>query len=274
MGLIICVVGKPKTGKTVSACTFPKPALLLDFDKGFDSVKNTTSPNEKLVVPDWKEIQVIEFYKEQQADLSFKSYGISKGGVPSGTPEYAMGANDVIIKYNSLMKELFNKGTVTINGTEVGPFQTFIIDPLTSMFRIWKDAILHANNIAELRRGDYMTLEGVLANQFIPNLKALSDKIPFIICIDHEDFDSTEKGDVIAEYAVGPSKNLGKNLSEFFDELWRMNADEGGNYSWRTKNHFFFRGAGSRSHLPDPIKPALYSRLKEILDARGKETVK
>jgi hypothetical protein len=256
MGKVISIVGKPKTGKTVSACTFPKPAIMLDFDRGFDSAKAAKHKDGSLVVPDWDKVTVIEFYKKQQVDLSFKSNAIAKGGVPSGVPDSALGANDVIIKYNETMKLLFEK--------KIDGYQTLIIDPLTSMFRIWKEAVLSTNNIMELRRGDYLTLEGIIANQFIPNLKALSDVIPYIILIDHEDFDATEKGDIISEFPVGPSKNMGKNLSEFLDELWRMEQvnDE---YRWRTKRHGLFIGCGSRSNLPDPINPAEFKSLKGLL---------
>ena len=270
MGMVIGIVSKPKTGKTVSACTFPKPMLLEDYDRGFESVKNTRGKDGLLVVPDWKNITVIEFYKKQQAPLIFKSYASTgdKAKTIGPAPEYTKDAINVIDKYNSLMKELFDKGTITINGAEIGPFKSLVIDPATTMFRVWKDALLLVNNIAELRRGDYLALEGLLANQFIPNLKALSDIIPYIILTDHEDFDATEDGTIINEFPVGPSKNMGKNLSEFLDELWRMEVKGDGTYVWRTKNYGLFKGAGSRLDLSDPISPATFQVLDKILKER------
>lgn len=267
MGTVICIVGRPKTGKTVSACTFPKPILYLDFDRGFESVKNTKAPNGSLVVPDWEQITVIEFYKNQQTDITFASYASTgdKAKQISTPPEYAKDAINVVAKYNSLMQELHKKGTVTINGSEIGPFQSLVIDPLTAMFRLWREGILWMNKLGELRRGDYMTLEGILANMFIPNLKSLSDKVPFIVCLDHEDFDATDTGLVTAEFPVGPSKNMGKNLSEFFDNVWRMNLFGEKTYEWRTSKFGLFLGLGSRFDLPAIISPATYQELEKYL---------
>lgn len=271
MGLLINIVGKPKTGKTVSACTAPKPLLLFDFDLGFESVKNARGIDGNLIVPDWEQITVIEFYKKQAAPLVFKTWQLVKGGGVGPAPEHAKEAMPVIEKYNKMMADLSKDGCLVNNeAKKVGPFRTLVIDPTTAMYRLWKDGILYANAIPELRRGDYLTLEGVLANQFIPNLKSLNDVIPYIICLSHEDFDQSDNGTLTGEYPVGPTKNLGKNMSEFYDEVWRMEQAQDGQYSWRTRSHGLFRGAGSRHHLPDPIKPATFKELIKHL----KEEVK
>lgn len=263
--MLINIVGKPKTGKTVSAGTFPKPMLILDFDLGAKSIENAKHKDGTLVVPDYKDVSVIEFLKVQSSPLVFKSWQLVKGGASGPAPDHAKEALPVIEKYNAIMKELAVDGCATVGGIKIGPFQTIVIDPLTTMFRLWKDAILYTNGIPELRRGDYLTLEGVLANQFIPNLKALNQKVPYIICIDHEDFDQNDTGTLTGEYPVGPTKNLGKNLSEFFDEVWRMEIAQDGEYCWRTRIHGIFRGAGSRLHLQDPIKPSTFKSLESIL---------
>ena len=53
------LVGVPFSGKTVSACTWPKPLLLIDFDDGFESVKHAKNKLGQLIVPDWKEVTII-----------------------------------------------------------------------------------------------------------------------------------------------------------------------------------------------------------------------
>ncbi len=272
--MLIAIVSRPKKGKTVSSCTFPKPMLLLDIgDRGFESVKHSRGKDMNLVVPDWNDITVVELYRRSHVDLNFISFASTgdKSKTIGETPAYAEGAMEVIREYNSIMNQLFDKGTVTIDGVEKGPFKSLVIDPLSSMFRVWKSSLLQANKIGELRRGDYMALEGILADQFIPNLKVLTDRIPYIILTDHEDSDTNEDGNVISEFPVGPSKNLGRNLSGFLDNIWRMDRDSDGIYTWRTVEHGRFRGAGSRLHLPDPIKPATFKRLKEIMKERGVE---
>jgi len=274
MSNVISVVGKPKFGKTVSASTFPQPMLVLDFDAGFISALYAKGTDGKLISPDAGKAVVIEFIKDPaDADIDFSSYALIKGGATGGAPKHSAGAKDVMSMYNNIIKELSTKGTITWKATygdkykegeELGPFKTLILDPLTTFFRIWKDMILVTNNIPELRRGDYLTLEGVIGSQFIPRMKALSKKIPWIILIDHEDFDATDTGTIISEFPVGPSKNMGKNFSEFLDEVWRMEI-QGKEYVWRTKNHGYFKGCGSRHDLPDPIKPATFAELSKYL---------
>ena len=274
MGNVISIIGKPKTGKTVSSATFPKPSLVMDFDAGYISAIYAKGNDGKLVVPDAKEATVIEFIKDPlDADIDFASYQLTKGGAPAGAPKHSAGAKDVMLMYNTIIKELSTKGTITWKptygdahkeGDEIGPFKTLIIDPLTTFFRIWKDMILVTNNISELRRGDYLTLEGVIGSQFIPRMKALSKRIPWVILIDHEDSDTTDTGATISEFPGGPSKNMGKNFSEFLDEVWRMEL-QGKEYTWRTKNHGLFKGCGSRHDLPDPIKPATFAELSKYL---------
>src|SRR5208337_1495673 len=226
MRRVINIVSKPKKGKTVSAGTFPKPMAFIDFDRGFSSIQYTKGKDGKLIIPDWKEvvdmrevspgkvepitvggIKVFEFYKKAPADLTFASYllQINKKGDATAlgpAPEYTKEGPKEIGRYNTLMKELYAE--------KYGHFETLVIDNLTAMFRIWRDCSLATNNIPELRRGDYLSLEGVLVNMFIPSLKALNDIIPWIICISHEDYDSNTDGAVINEYPVGPTKALGR----------------------------------------------------------------
>lgn len=265
MGLLINIVGKPKTGKTVSACTFPKPLFLIDFDKGFESVRHTKKPDGTLLIPDWKDITVFSFYKKQSVALEFRNWKQQKGGSIGPAPAYAKEAMPVIEKYNSIMAELAIDQCVTLDGKKFGPFKTVVIDPLTTMFSIWSDGLLSTNSIPDLRIGDYLTLAGVLEKQFIPNLKSLMDTIPYIICIDHEDTDQSTDGAVVGEFPAGPTKRLGKDLSRHFDEVWRMEMAQDRQYTWRTRNHGLFRGAGSRFDLIDPIKPATFAELSKHL---------
>ncbi len=70
MGNLILIVGKPKTGKTVSACTWPKPMRVLDFDLGIESIKYAKDSTGQLVVKDQDKIEVTELYKNQATNLS------------------------------------------------------------------------------------------------------------------------------------------------------------------------------------------------------------
>ena len=260
---MILIVGVPFTGKTVSACTFPKPLLLLDYDGGFESVKNTKNPDGSLVVPDWKNITIIQMgiSKPNALDMSSPSEMDFKKGK---SPAYAQNSAGIVEKYNDIMGELFIDGCVTIDGKKVGPFKSLVIDPLTTVFRTWQDGILYVNRVPGLRIGDYKTLEKMLYSQFLPSLKSLQNKIPWIVCIDHETIDKDELSGAITEFPIGPSYNMGRSLAKEFSEVFRSRV-EGGKFVWRTKAHGRFEGAGSRFNLPDPLFPATYQELKKHL---------
>lgn len=248
--MLILIVGEYKTGKTVSAGTFPKPALMLDFDDGHSSIKNVKGKDGKNLISDWDQIKVINFWKDSPTPLTFKT-AQDKAGMAGGAPAHTKDALEFMKMYNEIM--------VKLDSGVLSNVQTLIIDSLTSMFRIWKDGLMAANNIPALRIADYLTLEQILYKQFIPTLKTLAQKIPYIILIDHVMMDKDEISGKIVEFPIGPSQNMGKGMGMAFDEIWYQTA-QGGEYSWRTKKFGFFQ-AGSRLDLPDPIKPATFQEL-------------
>ena len=254
--MLILLVGEYKTGKTVSACTFPKPLLYLDFDDGLSSTFNARDKTGKLIVSDTDKITKVPFFKNEANDLTFKT-AQDKGGMIGGAPQHTKSSIDVMKQYNQVIRDL-EAGTY-------GNVQTLVIDSLTAMFRLWKEALMATNGVPALRIADYMTLEQVLFNQFIPTLKTLQKKIPYIILIDHVMMDKDEISGRIIEFPVGPSANMGKALGKEFDEIWYQQVEGGGDgYIWRTRKFGFFQ-AGSRLALPDPIKPATFQELSKYI---------
>jgi len=244
------LVGESFTGKSVSAGTFPKPMLYLDYDGGFESVKNAKGKDGKLVVLDWEKIDVVEMKKQTVQELSFVTdMGRGGSGVP---PKHVHESPEIIKKFNDIMHSL--------EKNEKG-YKTLVIDSLSSVFRNWKETLMKINNIPALRIVDYGTLEGVLLGQFLPTLKALS--LSFIVLIDHVELEKDEMTGQLLEYAVGPSRNMGRNLPKDIDEFYRQKV-EGGDYVWKTKKTGFFQ-AGSRLSMPETIKPATFQELSKYL---------
>lgn len=280
MLLLLC--GNYKTGKTVSASTFPKPMLWEDWDCGFSSVENTLGKDEKLLIADCKDITVIPFYRQKVYDLQFTT-DIGTKSAPAHTleaPVFIKRHNDIINQlskdgcYNptdlSFLSEEQQERVKNLDPTKREPYRTLVIDSLTTMFRVWKEMILRMNNISTLRIPDYGTLETILLGQFIPSLKslAMSGKVENIILIDHIDMDKDELSGMIMEFPIGPSRNMGKVFGLQFDEIWKQSI-EGSDYVWRTKRSGLFQ-AGSRLDLPEVIKPATYQQLEQVLKGRVK----
>lgn len=254
--MLFVLVGESFTGKSVSAGTFPKPMLYLDYDGGFESIKNAKGKDGNLIVPDWEKIDVIEMKKQTVQELNFVTdMGKGGSGIP---PKYVAESPELVKKYNEIM--------VSLEKNEKG-YKSVVIDSLSSVFRNWKETLLKINSISSIRIADYGTLEGVLFGQFLPTLKALI--IPYIILIDHVELEKDEITGQLLEYAVGPSRNMGRNLPKAVDEFYRQRV-EGGDYVWRTKKTGFFQ-AGSRLNLPDLIKPATFQELNKYLKKEKEE---
>lgn len=254
--MILLNVGPPKVGKTVSAATFPKPMLFIDYDNGFKSVWNAKDKSGKLVVSDPDDITVLKFYNTEFHDLVFKTSDAGKGVVA----EYHAEALQKVEKLNTVLKQLHKDSTYEGKG----PFQTVVIDSLTAMFLVWKSMIMQINKVVHLRMQDYGTLEEILYMQFIPSLYAIAEKIPYVVCIDHVQIDKDELVGRVLEFPVGPSKNQGKNLPRAFDEVFLQEMTNDGPV-WNTKDKGLFKGAGSRSHFPALIKPATFNSLQQLL---------
>jgi hypothetical protein len=257
--MLIEIVGPSFKGKSVSAATFPKPMLYLDLDSGFSSVPNAKDKGGVSIVPDAEKITVVEFVRENISRLDFKVQMTEKNKIMSAPP-FAKESLKILEKYNTIMQQLLE--TEKYEGT--GPFQSMIIDNLSTFFRIWKNGIQAANARPTLVISDYLFLEQILYDQFLPDLKALNKKIPYIICLNHEDITKDELTGRIEEFPIGPSQSMGKAFGKEFDEVWRMEVS-GDQYSWRTKAHGYFIGAGSRHNLPDKITPATFQELSKYL---------
>lgn len=258
--MLILLVGKPKTGKTLSACTFPRPTAILNFDNSVESIQHTTDKGGKLLIPDWKDIKVVPFCKDSVYDLDFDSS--TKQG--AHTPLYAKGSFELVEKYNKVIRELGN--TQTVEG--FGPLSTLIVDSLTSVVRVWEETILKMNSKAQLSLPDYKTFKSLLFGQFIPSLRTLNKKIPYIILIAHETVEKDELSGRVEELPLGPSQEMGRTLAREFDEVWRMKVDSEGNRVWRTTQDGLFN-AGSNLNLPPTISPATFSTIDTILKKRG-----
>lgn len=256
---IIFLVGDYKTGKTITLCTFPKPLLLLDYDKGFKSVLHAKDEHGQLIVPDHKDITVIKFNAITASKTDFRT---PEKGAKKEEAAYTKESLKIDDKFNRIMKELSEGGIVTDDeGNKKGPFKTLGIDSLTAMFDIWKNCTAAVNHLPDLRIQDYKTLNKVLFRQFIPTIKQLSD-IDFIILTGHEVMEKDDLNNKTYEFPVGPSNAMGRLLGREFDEIWRQKI-EGSKYIIRTRKDGMFQ-AGSRLHLPNPIE-ANYKEIKKFL---------
>lgn len=247
--MLVLLVGGYKTGKTCSIRDFPKPMRILDFDDGAKSIAALGYPMDG--------IEIVPMIAEVDSDLGFRT-PIEKGGVVGGAPAYSRTYLDLIGKLNTELKRVKEE-----------PPRTLVIDSLTSMFRIWKGAILAVNSIPILRIADYGTLRIQLFDVLVPKLKrlVLNGTVDWIILIDHEETEKDEVTGFISSFPVGPSNSAGREMGSYFDEIWRMEVVGQGKYQWRTKKVGNFQ-AGSRLNLPDPI-PASYMELEKVLIANG-----
>lgn len=234
---MILWVGDYMTGKTVGAATFPKPMIFCDFDNHVQFVKNARDKAGKPIVSEeeFKGIDVLKYNKENSYKLNFKT--VLAGA--KGSPDYAKESTGIIDRFNTLINDI-KDGKVKC--------ETLVIDSVTVMFRLWREAILAMNNQPQVEIQDYGTLGTVLFSQFLPTLKSLPVK--YVICIGHTDMEKDKVSGRVIEFPVGPSKNQGRGMGKEFHEVWRQEV-QGDKYVIRTQKGGNLMQVGSRSHIPD-----------------------
>jgi len=245
--LLINLCGQPKSGKTVSACTFPKPLVYCDFEQGFTSVLHATDASGQPIVHDADQIQV-ERLSTSAPVLEFNAVTDPKRN--AAAPRSTHNAMPLLQRYNSLFAGFDQNGYP----------KTLVIDSFTEVLRLMKNAVLAQNNRTALAIADYGTLEFMVTQQFIANLRYYSDKIPWIILISHTIFEKDDLTGQVFELPVASSRTQSKQISALFDEVWYQVADYG-KYAWRTRPYKYFTVAGSRLNLPEQISPPTYAEL-------------
>lgn len=249
--MIVMIAGEPFSGKTISAATFPKPMLFLDWDGGSSSIARSSNEEGQPLIKEQDKIKIIHLHKEEIIGLDFTTSRY-KGSAPPHTRH----AIPLVAKFNSIIK-----------GIKEGEYQTLIIDPLSSMFRVWKESCLARNQIGKLSPEDWGTLYEVLFGQFLPTLKALP--INYIVLVNHIDIEKDEISGQVLMHPVGPSKAQGRLIGAEIDAIFKQ-ENKGGHYNWRTKKVGMF-DAGGWLTVPDPL-PANFESLKPFI--KRKEAVK
>lgn len=240
--LIILIAGDPKTGKTVSSCTFPKPMKFFDFDGG---IASTIFVDKKMM----EGIDVVNVHYGGGNTIDLTAEDSAKS-----IPTYMENAVKVYKLFNEELSNIGKDGKV---------YETVVIDSLTSMFRVLRDAYIHINTIVppRLRIQDYGTMHSIVFSRLFPVLRALPVK--FVVLVAHLDMDKDEVMGNIIEYPSAPSKNIGRAIGKECDEVWRQ-VTQGNEYLWKTRGFRFMQG-GSRLRLPDTIK-ATFDSLKKVLE--------
>lgn len=245
--ILIMLVGDPGAGKTISACSFPPPIQLHDFDGGqYRSIFHAKDEKGNLRVNKPEDIKVVSYTKKETYSIDLKTN--LKGKIP---PDCTKESLQLVTKFNGEMKLI-----------KEGQFRTVIVDSQTSMFRLWIEALLRMNNQSTIQIQDYKTLTISLYSQFIPTLKRLP--VDYVILTGHPNLDKDEFSGRIVEAPKGPSTNMGKTMPHQFGEVWLQETD-GVNYQWRTRRTGLFTCIRSNLDLPNPVKPPTYQELKKYV---------
>lgn len=254
---LILLVGSSMVGKTISSCTWPKPMGLLDYDGNFSSVPRTKDKSGQLIVQDWQKIHVIPMAKTTPSKLNFRTD--LKATI---APAFAKASLEVYEKYNAIINDLDTKGGLVINN-EVVKIKTLVIDSLTTMFTIWQEVVMEMNHVPIPRIADYLTMENQMKSAFIPSLKMLlqAKVIDFVVMTAHTQVDKDETTGMVDEFPIGPSKNMGRNIGKYVDDVLFQKI-EGGKRIWKTVPVGFFKYAGSRHNIPDGTE-ALYKNVEQ-----------
>jgi hypothetical protein len=227
--------GKPGSGKTVGACSFPYPALLLDFDGKADSAAL--------------------FYKGDTERLN---------GIDVRDLSAKIGVDPI----QELMKIIDKELIPATKSADPFPYKTIILDSVTTFSKLVLEHIVKTNpgmKRVVTKQGVSPGLQdyGILKREFgrlIPGLLSLPCNVVMLAHID------TEKDELTGEILRHPLMDgaFSKQLPIYFKEVYHLFVDEKGNYMAQTKSDRKYSCRSQIPGLPNPV-PFNYEELAKKL---------
>lgn len=231
----LLIMGEPGVGKTVLACSFPGPTLLLDFDGKADSASSFYKGNSELL----NSIDV----EELNATL----------------------VDDPIANLNKLVN------TVLIPQQRAGKmeYKTIVLDSITTFSRAALNHIVKTNpgiKRVTSKQGvqpgmqDYGILRRVFA-QLIPGLLSLPCNVVMTAHID------AKKDDLTGEISRGAvmDGSFSQELPVYFKEVWVLQSDKGKRIA-QTQSDYKYKCRSQIKGLPEKFDVTSgYESLKPYL---------
>lgn len=217
----LLIMGEPGEGKTVLACSFPGPALLLDFDGKADSAAS--------------------FYKGQDLVNHIDVEELNASLV-----------DDPIQKLN----EIIDKKLIPQQREGKLEYKTIILDSVTTFSRAVLNHIVKTNpgikRVAS-KQGVQPGMQdyGILRREFaklIPGLLSLPCNIVMTAHID------AKKDDLTGEISRGPvmDGSFSQELGIYFKEVWVLSTEKGKRMA-QTQSNFKFKCRSQIKGLPEKL---------------------
>ena len=230
----LLIMGEPGEGKTVLACSFPGPTLLLDFDGKADSAA--------------------QFYKGQDLVNNIEVEELA-----------ATLVDDPIERLNHLVDK------VLIPQQRAGKmeYKTIILDSITTFSRAALKHIVKTNpsikrvsSTQGLQPGmqDYGILRRVFA-ELIPGILSLPCNVIMTAHID------AKKDDLTGEISRGPvmDGSFSQELAIYFKEVWVLSTDKGKRMA-QTQSNYKFKCRSQIKGLPEKLDVTNgYESIKQYL---------
>lgn len=235
--LKVLAYGASGSGKTVLGCSFPTPALLLDFDGKADS-----------------------------AALYFKNDPARLAGIEVRSLAGTISTNPI----EALERIITNELIPQQNSGEM-KWKTIILDSLTTFSSATLNYIVKSNpgikrNVTKQGSQPGLQDYGILRREFqkiIPGLLSLPCNVVMLGHI------STEKDESTGEIFRGPHMDgsFARDLPIYFKEVWRTYVDDKGIHWAQNKSDHRYECRSQVSGLPNPLKitPSGYEELRKYL---------
>lgn len=235
--LKVLAYGASGSGKTVLGCSFPYPALLLDFDGKADSAAVYFKED-----------------KERLVNIDVRSLA----GTLEGNPLEALEA-------------IISRELIPQQKTGEMKFKTLILDSLTTFSSATLNYIVKSNpgikrNVTKQGSQPGLQDYGILRREFqkiIPGLLSLPCNVVMLGHI------STEKDEATGEIFRGPHMDgsFARDLPIYFKEVWRTFVDDKGVHWAQTKSDNRYECRSQIRNLPAQLKltPNGYEELRKHL---------
>ncbi len=236
----LLIVGASGSGKTIAACSFPGPIMVMDFDGKISSAAKFYSGD-----------------KEKLDSINFNAYSkmpIKGDAKLVRKPRVQAFLDDVQAIYNLQ------------NTKQPLPYKTIVIDSITTLadsimedYRMVSQTGVKRPNVDQNSMSDY----GLLATHFKQIMTGLLALDCHIVFISHSLLMKDESSGIITNEIMFPGSTASK-LGIYFEEVYFAKYDQAGKNVWQTKPDPRTSFCRTQRKLPQEI-PANYA---EIVKAR------
>ena len=233
------ILGPSGAGKTVAACTFPGPLMVMDFDNKISSAASFYENDKKLL-----------------SEIEVNSYGKMPiiGDAKLGRKHRMQAFLDDLKVFYALQ-----------NNKKPLPFKTIVVDTITTLtdsiledYRSVSQLGVKRPNVDQNSQSDY----GLLATHFKQIITGVLALDCHVVFLGHTQLSKDENSGVVTNEVLMPGSTASK-LGIYFEEIYFAKINSLGQNVWQTKGDNRTAFCRTQRKLPAEM-PAHYNEIIKV----------